>query len=559
MSSQNGFLNEPLVQRARLGFGAMGLSMSYGTADRAESLALLAHLVNNPTNAAFIDTADVYGLGHNEELIGEWLASDPTLRSRVFLCTKFGFKSSNPPEVCGTPEYVKSCCNASIKRLGVEYIDLYYQHRVDPKTPIEDTVTAMAELVKEGKVRYIGLSEASADTIRRAHKVHPISAVQVEYSPWSTDIEQNGVLETCKELGIAIVAFSPLGRGFLTGQYKSVDDFEPNDVRRNHPRFMGDAFQYNLQLVDSLAEIAASKGVTVTQFVLAWVMAQGPHVIPIPGTKKISRLDENLGALNVVVTKEDDARVRAVLAKFSVSGDRYPPAQMVLYLRSVAQLLFAAIRRILNPRSASPFLKGRTIVCISDSHGRHRRVRLPETPKDAILVHAGDFTVHGSDADLDDFNAWLGEISSLFEHRIVVLGNHEENAAWSKHVKSRLTNAIVLRNEACMIDGVRIFGTDFYWPAARGSRNPYFDAIDDPVDVLITHAPPYGYGDYLKNGVHVGCRALLETVRRLQPALVVSGHVHSGVGTQNGWFGLRNTRFVNAATVYTDSATIVRF
>ncbi|KAJ3386353.1 hypothetical protein HDU84_001594 [Entophlyctis sp. JEL0112] len=308
----------------------MGLSMSYGTADRAESLALLAHLVNNPTNAAFIDTADVYGLGHNEELIGEWLASDPTLRSRVFLCTKFGFKSSNPPEVCGTPEYVKSCCNASIKRLGVEYIDLYYQHRVDPKTPIEDTVTAMAELVKEGKVRYIGLSEASADTIRRAHKVHPISAVQVEYSPWSTDIEQNGVLETCKELGIAIVAFSPLGRGFLTGQYKSVDDFEPNDVRRNHPRFMGDAFQYNLQLVDSLAEIAASKGVTVTQFVLAWVMAQGPHVIPIPGTKKISRLDENLGALNVVVTKEDDSRVRAVLAKFSVSGDRYPPAQMVL-------------------------------------------------------------------------------------------------------------------------------------------------------------------------------------------------------------------------------------
>ncbi|KAJ3099514.1 hypothetical protein HK100_004877 [Physocladia obscura] len=247
---------EPLV--SRIGFGAMGFSQSYGTANRAESLSVLQHLADS--KAAFVDTADIYGNGHNEELIGEWLAQDKENRNKVFLCTKFGFKAMIPIIISGKPDYVKQACNASLERLGVKYIDLYYQHRVDPETPIEETVTAMAELVKEGKVKYIGLSEASAETIRRAHKVHPIAAVQVEYSPWSTDIENNGVLDTCNELGIVVVAFSPIGRGFLTGQYKSIEDFEPNDARRSLPRFQGTAFADNLKLVDELKKIAIEKG-----------------------------------------------------------------------------------------------------------------------------------------------------------------------------------------------------------------------------------------------------------------------------------------------------------
>ncbi|KAJ3109111.1 hypothetical protein HK100_003345 [Physocladia obscura] len=320
--------DEPLV--SRIGFGAAGLSDYYGKVDRAESLLVLQHLADS--NAPFIDTADLYGdNGHNEELIGEWLTQNKENRAKVFLCTKFGFKLSQQPLVlCSKPEYVKEACDASLKRLGVDYIDLYYQHRVDPETPIEETVTAMAELVKEGKVRYIGLSEPGAETIRRAHKVHPIAAVQVEYSPWSTDIETNGVLDVCNELGILVVAFSPIGRGFLTGKYRSIDDFEQNDVRRFLPRFQGDAFEKNLKLVDELQKIALTKGCTVTQLTLAWVCAQGPHIIPIPGTKKIARLDENLGALNVTISDAENAKIREVIRTIPIIGERHTPASLAL-------------------------------------------------------------------------------------------------------------------------------------------------------------------------------------------------------------------------------------
>ncbi|KAJ3074780.1 hypothetical protein HDU98_010271 [Podochytrium sp. JEL0797] len=316
---------EPLV--SRLGYGAMGLSQSYGPTNESESIALLTHLVSQ--QCTFIDTADVYGNGHNETLIGRWM-KETGCRENVFLCTKFGFKSLSPIVVCGTREYVREACEASLKRLQVDTIDLYYQHRVDPTTPIEETVSAMAELVREGKIRYIGLSETSAATIRRAHAVHPIAAVQVEYSPWTTDIEHNGILSTCNELGIAVVAFSPLGRGFLTGQYKSIEDFDATDSRRNMPRFQGDSFAQNLKLVDSLQRIATQKGVTLSQLTLAWAMKQGPNVIPIPGTKQISRLDENLGALNVSLTDKENDEVRKMIDSIPTVGERYAPAFMAL-------------------------------------------------------------------------------------------------------------------------------------------------------------------------------------------------------------------------------------
>ncbi|KAI9350654.1 putative oxidoreductase [Obelidium mucronatum] len=308
----------------------MGLSQSYGPADKEESFAVLDRLLE--LKAAFIDTADVYGTdGHNEKLIGEWLKrAGPKARENVFLCTKFGFKSLDPIVICGSKEYVKQACEASLKRLQVDTIDLYYQHRVDPSTPIEETVSAMAELVSEGKVRYLGLSECSAETIRRAHKIHPIAAVQVEYSPWTTDIEHNGILSTCQELGITIVAFSPLGRGFLTGQYKSVDDFDATDARRNMPRFQGDAFAQNLKLVEALQAIASRKGVTVAQLTLAWVVAQAPNVIPIPGTKKDARLVENLGARQVALTPTENEDVRKVLDAIPAVGERYAPKFLAL-------------------------------------------------------------------------------------------------------------------------------------------------------------------------------------------------------------------------------------
>ncbi|KAJ3200831.1 hypothetical protein HDU82_008576 [Entophlyctis luteolus] len=312
------------MRDVRLGFGAMGFSHTYGAADREACLALLDRA--SQSGIVFIDSADIYGAGHNEELIAEWMARDEANRDKLFLCTKFGFKFGySYPNICGSPEYVKDACDASLKRLGVNCIDLYYQHRVDPDTPIEVTVGAMADLVKEGKVKYIGLSEASAETIRRAHKIHPISAVQVEYSPWERGIEQNGVLDACRELGIVVVAFSPLGRGFLTGKYKSIEDFAPVDARRNHPRFMADAFEPNMRIVNLFEQIASEKHCSPAQLALAWLMAQQQvKVIPIPGTTKVAKLEENLGSLNVTITEKENAVIRAVLEKYSVTGERFP-------------------------------------------------------------------------------------------------------------------------------------------------------------------------------------------------------------------------------------------
>ncbi|KAJ3324044.1 hypothetical protein HDU76_013502 [Blyttiomyces sp. JEL0837] len=314
----------PLV--APIGLGAMGMSDFYsGERDDEANLKVLNHAID--IGCTFLDTANVYGVNsENEELISKLLK---TRRSEVFICTKFGFVRGPKGEflgVNGSPEYVKKCCNESLQRLGIDCIDLYYQHRVDPKTPIEDTVRAMAELVKEGKVKYIGLSEASAATLRRAHAIHPISAHQVEYSPWTLDIEKNGILETCKELKIPIIAYSPLGRGFLTGSFKTPDDLAPDDSRRNNPRFQGEAFYKNLELVEALKSVAAKKGCTVSQLTLAWLMYQAPGlIIPIPGTTKADRIDENWGAKDVVVTEEDDRTIRKILDEIEVAGARNVP------------------------------------------------------------------------------------------------------------------------------------------------------------------------------------------------------------------------------------------
>ncbi|KAI8850391.1 auxin-induced protein PCNT115 [Chytridium lagenaria] len=314
----------PLV--ASLGLGAMGMSEFYGPADEEESIKTLNRSID--LGCTFIDTADMYGNGENEKLLAKILK---TRRSEVFLCTKFGVVRDETGKftgVGGSPEYVKKACQRSLERLGIDCIDLYYQHRVDVNTPIEETVKAMADLVKEGKVKYIGLSEASAQTIRRAHAVHPISAVQVEYSPWTIDIETNGILDTCRELGIAIVAYSPLGRGFLTGQYKSPDDFAADDYRKYNPRFVGENFKKNLALVDALENIAKAKGVTVTQLTLAWVAAQDPLIIAIPGTKKVTRLEENWASTKITITDEDNAAIRAIINSIPVAGDRYPEQGM---------------------------------------------------------------------------------------------------------------------------------------------------------------------------------------------------------------------------------------
>jgi aryl-alcohol dehydrogenase-like predicted oxidoreductase len=309
-----------------LGLGCMGMSGVYGVADETEAIATIHRAIDLGVN--FLDTADAYGKGHNETLIGKAIRDR---RDRVIIATKFGLSDVSTGgytiPVNGRPEYVRSACEASLRRLGVETIDLYYQHRVDPNTPIEDTVGTMAELVTEGKVRYLGLSEASAATIRRAHAVHPIAALQSEYSLWSRDVEAE-ILPTCRELQIGFVPWSPLGRGFLTGEIKTFEDLEPNDWRRTSPRFQGDNFDRNLELVAQVQQMAQAKNCTPAQLAIAWLLQQGDDLVPIPGTKRVSYLLENLGALDVTLTDAELDRIDAILPKGAAAGDRYPTAMM---------------------------------------------------------------------------------------------------------------------------------------------------------------------------------------------------------------------------------------
>jgi aryl-alcohol dehydrogenase-like predicted oxidoreductase len=303
------------------GLGCMGMSEFYGTADEAEATATIHHALE--LGIDFIDTADVYGPHTNERLVGEAIADR---RDEVVLATKFGIvRDPSDPRargVNGRPEYVERACDASLKRLLVDHIDLYYQHRVDPDVPIEETVGAMAELVDAGKVRFLGLSEAAPETIRRAHAVHPISALQSEYSLWSRDVEDE-ILPTLRELGIGLVAYSPLGRGFLTGQITSPEDFEPNDFRRSSPRFQGENFRRNLELVERIREIAAEKDCAPGQLALAWVMARGDDVVPIPGTKRRRYLEENIEATELSLSEEDLSRIDEVAPVGAAAGDRY--------------------------------------------------------------------------------------------------------------------------------------------------------------------------------------------------------------------------------------------
>ncbi|MEF2071389.1 aldo/keto reductase [Consotaella aegiceratis] len=313
------------LEVSTMGLGCMGMSEFYGAGDEQESTAVLHRAIE--LGVTFFDTADMYGSGHNEELVGKALSPH---RDDVIIATKFGNVRGPNGErlgVNGRPDYVKSACEASLKRLGIEMIDLYYQHRVDPETPIEDTVGAMADLVKQGKVRHLGLSEAAPETIRRAHAVHPITAVQTEYSLWTRDVEDT-ILPTLRELGIGFVPYSPLGRGFLTGRFKTPDDLPEGDFRKANPRFSGENFQKNLDLVAKVEAIANDKGATASQVALAWVLAQGPDIVPIPGTKRVTYLEDNVRADAVMLSADEIAALDAAFPQGAAAGTRYPEAAM---------------------------------------------------------------------------------------------------------------------------------------------------------------------------------------------------------------------------------------
>ncbi len=317
---QTRYLGSDKLAVSALGLGCMGMSEFYGTTDDAESISVIQRALD--LGCDFLDTADMYGPFTNERLVGRAISGR---RDDVALATKFG--NERAPDgtrlgINGRPDYVRSACDASLQRLGVDHIDLYYQHRVDTTVPIEETVGAMSELVAAGKVRHLGLSEAAPATIRRAHAVHPITALQTEYSLWTRDPEDD-VLPTTRELGIGFVAYSPLGRGFLTGQISSPDDFAPDDFRRNNPRFQGENFQRNLDLVARMREIAAGKNCTPGQLALAWVLAQGDDIVAIPGTKRVKYLEENLGGVDVTLTADDLARIDAAAPKGATAGERY--------------------------------------------------------------------------------------------------------------------------------------------------------------------------------------------------------------------------------------------